>query len=79
MSGVPDANNGTNAVITDALYFGVGGKCLAKTLNDNFQMDIMHYGTGGITVTGSADTGTYGTGKSIEEIYDLVSAGYNLI
>ena len=76
ISGTPDANNGTNASITNALYFGVGGKCLAKSGDDNFQMDIMHYGTSGTTVTGSADTGTYGTDKSIEEIYDLVTAGF---
>lgn len=75
MSATPDANNGANAVITDAVDFGVGGKFLAKSGDDNFQMDLMHYGTDGLTVTGTPDTGTYGTGKSIEEIYDLVNIG----
>lgn len=72
MSGTPDANNGTNASTTAVNYFGVGGKCFAKTLTDNFQIDRMVYGTSGLTVTGTPDTSTYGTGKSFQEIYDLI-------
>jgi len=72
LSGTPDANNGTNASITTCQDLGVGGKCLAKSADDNFQMDLMHYGTGGVTITGTPDTGGYGTGNSWEEIYDIV-------
>lgn len=75
LSGVPDSNNGANADYTNALYLGVGGKFLAKSADDNFQMDLMHYGLGGLTVTGTPDTATYGTGKSLNEIYDLVNIG----
>ena len=73
MSGTPDANNGTNASITDAVAFGVGGKFLAKSPDDNFQMDLGHYGVDGLTITGTPDTATYGVGKSIEEIYSIIN------
>jgi len=69
----PDANSGTPAVLTNALDLGVGFKCLTKTLNDNCQMDLMHYGTNtqGLIITGSQDTGTYGTDKAWNEAYDI--------
>jgi hypothetical protein len=80
LSSTPDANNGTIADVTDALDLGVGFKCLAKTLNDNCQMDLMHYGTDGLIVTGTPDTGTYGTDKAMEELYDIVNSNnYGLI
>jgi len=74
LDSTPDANNGTAATITAAVDLGVGGKCLAKSADDNFQMDLMHYGTvtQGITITGTPDIGTYGTGNSWEEVYDIV-------
>ena len=76
----PDANNGADAVLTNALDLGVGFKCLAKTLNDNCQMDLMHYGTGGLIVTGTPDTGTYGTDKAMQELFDLIDAAdYGLL
>jgi len=70
----PDANNGTNADITDVDDLGVGFKMLTKTLDDNCHIDLMHYGTSGLVVTGTPDTGTYGTDNATQELYDLVDA-----
>ena len=71
----PDANNGTNATITDLVDLGVGFKMLAKSLDDNCQMDLAHYGTGGLVVTGTPDTGTYGADKSMQELFDIIDTG----
>jgi len=71
----PDANNGTSATITSAADLGVGFKMLAKSGDDNCQMDLAHYGTGGLVVTGSPDTGTYGIDKAMQELYDIIDAG----
>lgn len=70
----PDANNGTNADITDIDDLGVGFKMLAKSLDDNCHIDLMHYGTSGLVVTGTPDTGTYGTDNAMQELYDIVNA-----
>ena len=72
LGGTPNANNGANANVNACLDLGVGGKCLAKSGDDNFQMDLMHYGLGGLTVTGTPDTGTYGADRSMEEIYTII-------
>jgi len=73
-SKTPDANNGTAAVLTAVDDLGVGFKCLTKTLNDNCQMDLMHYGTAtqSIIVTGTPDTGTYGTDNVMQELFDII-------
>lgn len=80
LEATPDANNGTPAVVTNAAELGVGGKCLAKSLDDNFQMDLAHYGTAGLIITGTPDTGTYGIDKAMQELFDIVDAGnYGLL
>jgi len=80
LDSTPNANNGSDAVVTDAVDFGVGFKMLAKSLDDNCQMDLAHYGTGGLVVTGTPDTGTYGTDKAMQELFDVINAGnYGLL
>lgn len=70
----PDANNGTVATLTDITNLGVGFKMLSKSMDDNCHIDAMYTGTSGLVVTGSPDTGTYGTDKSWNEVYDIQDA-----
>jgi len=76
----PDANNGSNAVVTNAADLGVGFKCLTKSLDDNCHMDLAHYGTDGLIITGSPDTGTYGTDRAMQELFEIINAAnYGLL
>lgn len=80
LDSTPQSNNGADAVVTNSVSFGVGGKLLAKSADDNFQMDLAHYGTGGLVITGTPDTVTYGTDRALQELFDLVEAGnYGLL
>lgn len=74
LSRTPDANNGANAVITNAADIGVGFKMLTKSGDDNCHIDAGHYGTSGLIVTGTPDTGTYGANNAWQEVFDLVDA-----
>jgi len=80
LDSTPDANNGSNAVVTNAANLGVGFKMLAKSGDDNCQMDLAHYGTGGLVVTGTPNTGIYGVDKAMQELYEIIDAGnYGLL